>query len=115
MKQPTRGGRGPHRSANTQRVDVISRYLSTWGQLREFWDVRGRPRPALAELLAGTRTDLDLKVLMLDSELLNECCVVVALATGAEGTKVPVGLWDSSTENKTFSSRRYWPTWSGAA
>lgn len=37
------------------------------------------------------------------------------LATGAEGTKVPVGLWDSSTENKTFSSRRYWPTWSGAA
>jgi len=26
---------------------------------------------------------------------------VVALAIGADGTKVPVGLWDGSTENKT--------------
>jgi putative transposase len=29
-----------------------------------------------------------------------ERCVVVALAITADGTKVPVGLWDGSTENK---------------
>ena len=30
-----------------------------------------------------------------------ERCVVVALAITADGTKIPVGLWDGSTENKT--------------
>ena len=30
-----------------------------------------------------------------------ERCVVVALAITADGAKVPVGLWDGSTENKT--------------
>ena len=38
---------------------------------------------------------------MLDGEHLAERCVVVALAITADGTKVPVGLWDGSTENKT--------------
>jgi transposase-like protein len=56
---------------------------------------------ALAELLARDLTGLDIKVLMLDGEHLNVCCVVVALAIGADGTKVPVGLWDGATENKT--------------
>ena len=32
---------------------------------------------------------------------LAERCVVVALAITADGAKVPVGLWDGSTENKT--------------
>ena len=56
---------------------------------------------ALAELMARDLTGLDIKVLMLDGEHLNDCCVVVALAIGADGTKLPVGLWDGSTENKT--------------
>jgi transposase-like protein len=38
---------------------------------------------------------------MLDGEHLAERCVVVALAITAVGTKVPVGLCDGSTENKT--------------
>jgi transposase-like protein len=38
---------------------------------------------------------------MLDGEHLNGCCVVVALAIGADGAKLPVGLWDGSIENKT--------------
>jgi putative transposase len=46
-------------------------------------------------------SELDIKVLMLDGEHLAERCVVVALAITADGTKVPVGLWDGSTENKT--------------
>ena len=56
---------------------------------------------ALGELMARDLTGLDIKVLMLDGEHMAERCVVVALAITADGTKVPVGLWDGSTENKT--------------
>lgn len=56
---------------------------------------------ALAELMARDLADLDVKVLMLDGEHMADRCVVVALAICADGTKVPVGLWDGSTENKT--------------
>src|SRR5215207_6953058 len=56
---------------------------------------------ALAELLARDLTELDITVLMLDGEHLAERCVVVALAITADGTKVPVGQWEGSTENKT--------------
>ncbi len=55
---------------------------------------------ALAELMSRDLSDLDIKVLMLDGEHMAERCVVVALAITADGTKVPVGLWDGSTENK---------------
>ena len=56
---------------------------------------------ALAELMARDLSELDIKVLMLDGEYLAERCVVVALAITADGMKVPVGLWDGATENKT--------------
>jgi putative transposase len=58
-------------------------------------------RTALAELLARDLSGLDVKVLMVDGEHLAEHCCVVALAIGADGTKMPVGLWEGSTENKT--------------
>ena len=51
--------------------------------------------------MARDLTELDIRVLMLDGEHMAERCVVVALAITADGTKVPVGLWDGSTENKT--------------
>jgi putative transposase len=56
---------------------------------------------ALAELLARDLSGLDIKVLMIDGEHVSERCVVVALAICADGRKVPVGLWDGATENKT--------------
>jgi putative transposase len=56
---------------------------------------------ALAELMSRDLTELDIKVLMVDGEHLADRCVVVALAITADGTKLPVGLWDGSTENKT--------------
>ena len=56
---------------------------------------------ALAELMSRDLSELNIKVLMLDVEHLAERCVVVALAITADGAKVPVGLWDGSTENKT--------------
>jgi transposase-like protein len=58
-------------------------------------------KTALAELLARDLATLDIKVLMVDGEHIAEHCCVVALAITADGTKVPVGLWEGSTENKT--------------
>jgi transposase-like protein len=58
-------------------------------------------RTALAELLSRDLSALDIKVLMVDGEHLADRCCVVALAITADGTKVPVGLWDGATENTT--------------
>jgi putative transposase len=58
-------------------------------------------RTALAELLSRDLSGLDVKVLMVDGEHLADRCCVVALAITADGTKIPVGLWDGATENKT--------------
>jgi putative transposase len=60
-------------------------------------------KTALAELLARDLAPLDIKVLMIDGEHIAEHCCVVALAITADGTKVPVGLWEGSTENKTVA------------
>jgi transposase-like protein len=58
-------------------------------------------KTALAQLLARDLAPLDIKVLMLDGEHLADHLAVVALAITADGTKVPVGLWEGSTENAT--------------
>jgi putative transposase len=60
-------------------------------------------RTALGELLARDLTGLDTRVLMIDGEHIAEHCCIVALAITADGTKVPVGLWEGSTENKTVA------------
>jgi transposase-like protein len=56
---------------------------------------------ALAELLARDLTEEKLKVLMLDGEHMAGRCVIVALGITADGRKLPIGLWDGATENKT--------------
>jgi putative transposase len=38
---------------------------------------------------------------MVDGIVFADCCCVAALVVTADGTKVPVGLWDGDTENKT--------------
>lgn len=58
-------------------------------------------KTALAELLNRDLTGLDIRVLMVDGEHVAEHLAVVALAITADGTKVPVGLWEGSTENAT--------------
>jgi transposase-like protein len=58
-------------------------------------------KTALADLLARDLSALDIKVLMVDGEHIAEHCCVVALAITADGSKVPAGLWEGSTENKT--------------
>jgi Transposase, Mutator family len=56
---------------------------------------------ALVELMARDFAELSIKEPMLDGEHMAERCVVVALGIAADGTKIPVGLWDGSTANKT--------------
>jgi putative transposase len=56
---------------------------------------------ALAELLSRELSAEDIKVLMIDGEHIAEHCVIVALAITADGRKLPVGLWEGATENKT--------------
>jgi len=56
---------------------------------------------ALAELLARDLTEAGIKVLMLDGEHMAGRCVIVALGITADGSKLPIGLWDGATENKT--------------
>jgi putative transposase len=56
---------------------------------------------ALAELNARDLSSLEVAVVMVDGiELAGQCCVVCLVIT-ADGTKVPVGLWLGSTENRT--------------
>jgi len=55
----------------------------------------------LAELLSRDLSELDVAAMMIDGIIFAECCVVVALAITADGTKVPVGLWEGDTENST--------------
>jgi len=56
---------------------------------------------ALDELLARDLAELDVAALMIDGIIFAEVCCIVALAITADGTKVPVGLWDGDTENGT--------------
>jgi transposase-like protein len=56
---------------------------------------------ALAELMARDLAGLDVRVMMIDGLDVAGRCVVVAPAICADGTKVPVGLWDGDTENTT--------------
>jgi transposase-like protein len=60
-----------------------------------------RARTALQELLARRLDQLELVALMIDAIELDERCHVVALGVTIDGTKVPLGLWEGSTENAT--------------
>lgn len=55
----------------------------------------------LAELLSSDLSEHDAAVLMLDGIMFHECCCVVALLITADGTKIPVGVWEGDTENTT--------------
>ena len=88
----------PYCRAGEQKVSGTQKSVSKSAISRRF--VR-QTETALAELMTRDLSELDIKVLMLDGEYMAERCVVVALAITADGTKVPVGLWDGATENKT--------------
>jgi putative transposase len=61
----------------------------------------GRTREHLEALMSRSLADIRLAAVMLDGiELKGRCCVV-CLGVTTDGIKVPLGLWDGSTENKT--------------
>jgi putative transposase len=64
----------------------------------------GRTREHLEQLMSRSLADIRLAALMLDGiELKGRCCVV-CLGVTTDGVKVPLGLWDGSTENKTVAA-----------
>lgn len=60
-------------------------------------------RTALAELMARRLEDMRLAVMMLDGLEIAGRVHVVALGITTEGVKVPLGLWEGSTENATLA------------
>jgi putative transposase len=64
----------------------------------------GRTREHLDALMSRPLADMRLAAIMLDGiELKGRCCVV-CLGITTDGIKVPLGLWDGSTENKTVAA-----------
>jgi putative transposase len=62
-----------------------------------------RTRTALAELMARRLDDVRLAVMMLDGMEIADRCHVVALGITTDGVKIPLGLWEGSTENATLA------------
>lgn len=62
-----------------------------------------RTRSALGELMSRRLEDVRLAVMMLDGLELAERTHVVALGISTEGVKIPLGLWQGSTENATLA------------
>jgi putative transposase len=63
-----------------------------------------RTRTALGELMARRLDDVRLAVMMLDGLEIADRTHVVALGISTEGVKIPLGLWEGSTENATLVS-----------
>ncbi|MBA3561578.1 MAG: IS256 family transposase [Actinobacteria bacterium] len=63
-----------------------------------------RTRGALSELMSRRLDDVRLAVMMLDGLELQGRTNVVALGITTEGVKIPLGLWEGSTENATVAT-----------
>jgi putative transposase len=62
-----------------------------------------RTATALEELMSRRLDDVRLAVMMLDGLEIAERTHVVALGISTEGVKIPLGLWEGSTENATLA------------
>ena len=62
-----------------------------------------RTRTALGELMGRRLADVRLAVMMLDGLEIADRTHVVALGISTEGVKIPLGLWEGSTENATLA------------
>lgn len=81
-------------------VEAVARSTSRSAVSREFV---ARTRENLLALMSRRLDDVRLAALMLDGiELKGRCCVV-ALGITTDGVKLPLGLWDGSTENATVA------------
>ena len=62
-----------------------------------------RTRTALSELMGRRLEDMRLAVMMLDGLQIADRTHVVALGISTEGVKIPLGLWEGSTENAALA------------
>jgi putative transposase len=62
-----------------------------------------RTRTALGDLMSRRLDDVRLAVMMLDGLEIADRTHVVALGISTEGHKIPLGLWEGSTENATLA------------
>jgi putative transposase len=62
-----------------------------------------RTRTALGELMGRRLDDVRLAVMMLDGLDIADRTHGVALAISTEDVKIPLGLWEGSTENATLA------------
>src|SRR5215217_946919 len=62
-----------------------------------------RTRTALGDLMSRRLDDVRLAVMMLDGLEIAERTHVVALGITTDGVKLPLGLWEGSTENATLA------------
>jgi putative transposase len=84
-----------------EEVTVSERSASKSAVSREFV---GRTREHLDALMSRDLSDVRLAALMIDGIELKGRCTIVALGVSTEGVKIPLGLWDGSTENKTVTA-----------
>ena len=82
-------------------VEVNARSTSKSAVSRSFVE---RTREALSELMARQLADLRLAVMMLDGLELKGRTMIVALGITTEGVKIPLGLWEGSSENATVAT-----------
>ena len=84
-----------------EEVETKARSTSKSAVSRTFVE---RTREALGELMSRQLGDLRLAVMMLDGLELKGRMMIVALGITTEGVKIPLGLWEGSTENATVAT-----------
>jgi putative transposase len=84
-----------------EQVEATARSTSKSAVSRTFI---ARTKEALIELMARSLQDVRLAALMIDGVGLKDHTCVVALGISTDGVKLPLGLWEGSTENKTVTS-----------
>jgi putative transposase len=84
-----------------EEVEARARSTSKSAVSRSFVE---RTREALGELMSRQLGDLRLAVMMLDGLELKGRMMIVALGITTQGVKVPLGLWEGSTENATVAT-----------
>ena len=84
-----------------EQVEIRARSTSKSAVSRTFVE---RTREALGELMGRQLADLRLAVMMLDGLELKGRMMIVALGITTEGKKIPLGLWEGSSENATVAT-----------
>jgi putative transposase len=84
-----------------EEIETRARSTSKSAVSRSFVE---RTREALGELMGRQLGDLRLAVMMLDGLELKGRMMIVALGITTQGVKIPLGLWEGSTENATVAT-----------